>query len=151
MIYSLLGSVILILVGQGALTTLSFDTEIISYVYGGKQSDMYFKKADNNKTLIIKAKKEFNPSNLLIITRNRKYAFDLKYSSNPDGFIDIKHGVINRSYKLIKSTPSFKIFEGNSSLRILGRDILVNGKKSSGKTYASKGARLFINKSEVRF
>jgi len=149
MIYSLIGSVILILVGNRSLTTLSFDSEIISYVYGGKQSDLYFKKADQNKTLIIKAKKEFSGSNLLIITRDRKYAFDLKYSQAPDGFLDIKHGVINRSYKLIKSNQLFKIYEGNSSLRILGKDIFVNGSKSSGKAYASKGARLFINNSEV--
>ncbi len=150
MIFSLLGSVILILVGNSSLTTLSFDTEIVSFVYGGKQSDIYFKKAHNNKTLIIKAKKSFDPSNLLVVTRRRKYAFDLKYSKKPDGFLDIKHGVINRSYKLILDKKRFKVFEGNTSLRILGKGITVNNQKINGKAYASKGARLFINKKEVR-
>ncbi len=151
MIYSLLGSVILILVGNQSLTTLSFDSEIISYIYGGKQSDIYFNKAHHNKTLVLKAKKDFNPSNLLVVTRKRKYAFDLRFSKSSDGFLDIKHGIINRAYKLILEGANYKVFEGSTSLKVLGENISVNNKKINKRTYVSKGARLFINNKEVRF
>src|SRR5690606_27474813 len=99
------------------LTTLSFDSEILSYLYGGGQEEMFFQVTNNHKTLAIKPKMEGDYSNLLVITKNRKYYFDLKQDQkNPHQFIEVKDGIANHALTKKVKTKDYEILEGDNSL-----------------------------------
>ena len=130
------------------LTTLSFDSEIVSFMYGGSKQDVYFKVTNNRKTLAIKPKTEGQLSNLLVITKQRKYYFDLSQNqTDPHKFIEVKHGVINHAMKQLVKMPLYEILEGDSSVLFInkGKDALVNTRKVKRKDYFSKGVPLIVN------
>jgi len=125
------------------LTTLSFESEIQSYLYGGSQQEMFFQVANNHKTLAIKPKMEGGYSNLLVITKTRKYYFDLKYDKDkPHQFIEIKDGVANYALTKKVTAKDYEILEGDNSLLFINRkksEIEINGMKVKQREYLSKG------------
>lgn len=125
------------------LTTLSFDSEIESYLYGGSPEEMFFQVANNHKTLAMKPKLEGSYSNLLIITKNRKYYFDLEHSvQNPHQFIEVKDGVMNHALTKKIQNKDYEILEGDNSLLFINRKasvVDVNGMKVKSREYLSKG------------
>ena len=148
-IYILLNHVATIFLGLNVLTTLSFDSEVQSYLYGGGKDDIFIQLTSNQKTLALKSKVDGDLSNLLVVTKKRKYYFDLKNSkSNPHQFLEIRHGVANMSVKEIMKTKKFEIMEGKTSILVINKskkDIDVNGIKVSTKEYFSKGVPIYLD------
>lgn len=125
------------------LTTLSFDSEIQSYLYGGSQEEIFFQVTNNHKTLAIKPKMEGDFSNLLVITRNGKYYFDLKHDRlSPHQFIEVKNGVMNHALTKKVKTKDYEILEGDNSVLFINNsshEVKVNGMKIKHREYLSKG------------
>ena len=65
--YILANHITTLFLSLNLLTTLSFDSEIISYLYGGSKEDVFFKVTNNNRTLAIKPLTDGSFSNLLVI------------------------------------------------------------------------------------
>ena len=151
--YILSGQITALLLSINLLTTLSFDSEVLSYFYGGDRNDIFIELTNNQKTLAIKAKREGIKSNMLVITRSGKFYFSVSEDEkNPHQFLEIKQGQINHGMKLLKANPSFEIWEGASSLMVARRgkeELNVNGVKVLEKEYFSKGPALFINSMKV--
>lgn len=76
--YILMNQITTLFLSLNLLTTLSFDSEIVSYLYGGSKQEMFFQLTNNIRTLAIKPLMEGSFSNLLVITKEHKYYFDLK-------------------------------------------------------------------------
>ncbi|MEI8348014.1 MAG: TrbG/VirB9 family P-type conjugative transfer protein, partial [Pseudomonadota bacterium] len=120
--YILLGHIATIFLSLNVVTTLSFDSEITSYLYGGAKEELFTETADNMKTLALKPKKEGISSNLLVITKNRKYYFYLRYDqANPHQFLEIKQGSVSSSMKKLMAGNDFDIMEGESSLLLINK------------------------------
>ena len=140
-------------VSLGLLTTLSFDSEVTSYLYGGSKEDLFIKVTNNHKTIAIKPMSEGINSNLLVITKNRKYYFDVKYNKNkPHQFIEVKQGQINHGMKKVISKKSFDLLEGTSSVMVINKKrkrLSVNKKKIKKKGHFSKGVPIFIEGKRV--
>ena len=146
--YILMNQVTTLFLSLNLLTTLSFESEVISFMYGGSEQDVYFKVTKNRKTLAIKPKIEGKLSNLLVITKQRKYYFDLSHSvNNPHQFVEVKHGVINHAMKKLVIKPGYEILQGDSSILYInrGRPKVINGKQVKTKEYFSKGVPLIVN------
>jgi hypothetical protein len=144
MIFHILGNQITTLfLSFNLLTTLSFDSEIQSYLYGGSQEEVFFQVTNNHKTLAIKPRLDGQLSNLLVITKHRKYYFDLKLAkSSPHQFIEVKDGVANHALKKKLQTPQYEILEGDHSLLFINRgkdEVQINGMKIKHREYLSKG------------
>jgi hypothetical protein len=132
------------------LTTISFDSEIRSYLFGGSKNDITLELANNNKTLALKAKKKDVDTNLLVVTSKNKYYFHVKISeNNSHQFIEVYDGEINNSYSKIKETKDYDLFEGLSSIFIVNKSndkIRVNELEvTKGKLYLSKGVPIILN------
>lgn len=132
-----------IFLGLNLLTTLSFDSEIQSYLYGGSQEEMFFQVTNNHRTLAIKPKMDGMYSNLLVITKRNKYYFDLKHAqSSPHQFIEIKDGVMNHALTKKLKTHDYEILEGDNSMLFINNkssEVMVNGMKVKHREYLSKG------------
>lgn len=135
------------------LTTLSFDSEILSYLYGGSQEEMFFQVTNNHKTLAIKPKMEGDYSNLLVITKNRKYYFDLKQDQkNPHQFIEVKDGIANHALTKKVKTKDYEILEGDNSLLFINSrpsEVSINGLKVRHREYLSKGVPILYEGSRI--
>jgi len=131
------------------LTTLSFDSEIISYLYGGSKQEIFFQITNNNRTLAIKPLMEGNHSNLLIITKERKYYFDLKMAeSNSHQFIEVKDGLGSHALSKKIKIKEYEILEGQSSILFINNlkeTVLVNSIRVKQKEYFSKGVPIILN------
>jgi len=153
--YMLLNQVASVFLSLNVLTTLTFDSEVQSYLYGGSQTDLFVQLTNNSRTLALKSKTEGELSNLLVITKNRKFYFDLKLDKHhPHQFVEVKHGLINMSSKSIVKNKRFEILEGKTSLTILNKskkEIQVNGLKVKTKDYFSKGVPIFIDGARVLY
>lgn len=125
------------------LTTLSFDSEIQSYLYGGSQEEMFFQVTNNHRTLAIKPKMDGIYSNLLVITKNHKYYFDLKFSKDhPHQFIEVKDGVMNHALTKKINARDYEILEGDNSTLFINNkksEVTVNGIRVKHREYLSKG------------
>jgi hypothetical protein len=148
----LLNQITTLFVGLNLLTTLSFESEIKSFYYGGNKDDVYLKTTDS-RTLLIKPYRVDALSNLLVVTQKRKYYFVLSYDqANPHGFIEVRHGVMNHALKKKIETTDYEILEGESSLLFINRratEIDVNGIKVNKREYFSKGVPLLIEKKRI--
>jgi type IV secretory pathway VirB9-like protein len=142
-------------VSLGLLTTLSFDSEITSYMYGGAQEDLFIKVTNNRKTLALKPKGEKLNSNLLIITKERKFYFNVRHSKdNPHEFIEVKSGQINHAMKKILSTVNYDLLEGVSSFLVINKNkksLNVNNIMITKKKYLSKGVPIFIGGKRILY
>jgi hypothetical protein len=132
------------------LTTISFDGEIRSYLFGGSKNDITLELANSNKTLALKAKKKDIDTNLLVVTSKNKYYFHVKISeNNSHQFIEVYDGEINNSYSKIKETKDYDLFEGLSSIFIVNKSndkMRVNELEvTKGKLYLSKGVPIILN------
>lgn len=144
----LLNQMTTLFLGLNLLTTMTFDSEIQSYLYGGGKDDVFFQVTNNQRTLAIRPKMEGDFSNLLVITRKRKYYFNLKYDkSSAHQFIEIKDGVMNHALSKKLSNLSYDIFEGDNSILFVNkrdRDVSLNDKKVKRSDYFSKGVPLIL-------
>jgi len=150
MIFSVLPTTITTLfLSANLITTLSFKDDVRTFIYGGTKDEIFTELANNNKTLVIKAKKKGLDTNLIIVTAKNRYYFKIMESEKfPHQFIEIEDGMINSSFKKIKETSTFELFEGNSSVMVVSKNkegIDVNGVQVLSKDYFSKGVPLFIN------
>jgi hypothetical protein len=151
--YILLDQVTKLFVSLGLLTTLSFDSQITSYLYGGSKEDLFISVTNNMRTLTLKPKREGVNSNLLVITKNRKYYFDINYSeSNPHKFIEVKSGQINHGMRKLFSINGVDVLEGQSSVLLINnnkKSVQVNGQKVAKKKYLSKGVPIFLENKRI--
>ena len=131
------------------LTTLSFDSEIESYLYGGSQEEMFFQVTNNHKTLAMKPKMEGGYSNLLVITKDRKYYFDLKYDKDkPHQFVEVKDGVVNFALTKKITKSDYELLEGDNSILFINRknsEVNVNGITVKQREYISKGVPIVVD------
>lgn len=139
----LLNQITTLFLSLNLLTTLTFDSEVQSYLYGGSPEEMFFQVTNNHRTLAIKPKLEGNYSNLLIITKKGKYYFDLKHSETaPHQFIEVRDGVMNHALTKKTLTKEYEILEGDNSLLFINHkssEVTVNGMKIKARDYLSKG------------
>jgi len=146
--YILMNQITTLFLSLNLLTTLSFDSEVVSYLYGGSQEDVFFNVTNNNKTLAIKPKSDGKLSNLLVITKQRKFYFDLSMSEKqPHQFIEVKNGLINHGFKKKIETKDFEILEGSSSLLFINKKdkaVELNKQKVKDKVYISKGVPILL-------
>ncbi len=131
------------------LTTLTFDSEITGFYHGFSDKELFTKLANNQRTLVLQAKREGISSNLLVVTRGGKFLFHYSVDEkNPHEFVEIKQGAINHGMKFLKSYPSFDLWEGSTSYMILNKEkneIEINGIKVKGREFFSKGTPLIMN------
>lgn len=139
----LLNQMTTVFLGLNLLTTLSFDSEIQSYLYGGSQEELFFQVTNNHKTLAIKPKMDGTYSNLLVITKNSKYYFNLKQAKeNPHQFVEVKNGVMNHALTKKIKTKNYEILEGDNSILFINNkssEVTVNGMRIKHREYLSKG------------
>lgn len=145
----LANQITMIFLNLGLLTTLSFDSEIVSYMYGGGAEEVYFKVANKNRTLVIKPTLKADYSNLLVVTSDAKYYFDLRSSeARPHQFVEIRRGQINKAMKIILETSKFKLLEGDASILIVNKTngvLKVNEFEVKRKLYLGKGIPVFVD------
>lgn len=146
--YVLMNQITTIFLCLNVLTTLTFDSEIKAFYYGGSKEDVFLQETDN-RTLLIKPKRSDKLSNLLVVTLKRKYYFQLDYDAvNHHNFIEVKHGVSNHGLVKKHSGPGYEVMEGNSSLLFInksGTEQVVNGIKVKNREYISKGVPVLLN------
>ena len=141
--YILLNQITTMFLSMNLLTTLTFDSEIQSYLYGGAKEEMFFQVTNNFKTLAMKPKMEGGLSNLLVITKKSKYYFDLKIEkSNTHQFIEVFDGRMTHSLTKKVENKDYEILEGDRSILLVNkkdRPVTVNGIVVKNKEYFSKG------------
>jgi hypothetical protein len=141
--YVLLNQITTVFLSFNLLTTLTFESEIQNYLYGGSPEEMFFQVTNNHRTLAIKPKLEGHFSNLLVITKKGKYYFDLKHSEkDPHQFVEVKDGIMNHALTKKLQTKDYEILEGDQSLLFInnkGAEVVVNGMKVKTREYLSKG------------
>lgn len=141
--YILLNHLTTLFLSANLLNTLSFESEIQSYLYGGSKEEIFIQVTNGHKTLALKPLMQGNLSNLLVITKNRKYYFDLiQDEKSPHQFIEVKDGLLSHALKKIVSTKDYELLEGESSMLFVNRkdsEVTVNGLKVDRREYLSKG------------
>ena len=150
MIFSILPNTISALfLSANLITSLTFKDEVRSFIYGGPKEEVFSELANNNKTLVMKAKKKDIDTNLIIVTTKNRYYFSVKsvdkYSHQ---FIEVEDGAINSTFRKIKETDSFQIYEGMTSLMVVNKSkspLIVNGVEVTAKEYFSKGTPLILD------
>lgn len=150
MIFSILPtSITTLFLSMNLITTLTFKDDVRSFIYGGTKEEVFTELANNNKTLVIKAKKKGLDTNLIIVTAKNRYYFNVKETiNNSHQFIEVEDGEINTSFRKIKETEIYDLFEGSSSVMVVSKKrngISVNGEIVTSKDYFSKGTPLFID------
>lgn len=150
MIFSILPNTITSLfLSANLITSLTFKDEVRSFIYGGVKEEVFSELANNNKTLVIKAKKKDIDTNLIIVTTKNRYYFSVKGTNKySHQFIEIEDGAINSNFKKIKETDNYEIFEGMTSLMVVNKSknpVIVNGVEVSAKEYFSKGTPLILD------
>ncbi len=151
--YILFNHITTLFLSLNLLTTLSFDSEITSFMYGGNQDDLFTKVTNNSRTLALKLKEGNISSNLLVITKNRKYYFNIVHGEDrPHQFVEVRDGQINHALKEIRSFKKFDILEGQTSILVINKNktpIVINNRKIKTKEYFSKGVPLFIGDKRI--
>ncbi len=150
--YILMNQITTLFLSVNLLTTLSFDSEVVSYLYGGSKEEMFFSVTNNNKTLALKPLTEKDLSNLLVITKQRKYYFNLRVGGNAHQFIEVKHGTINHAFKKFVDKEGFEVLEGSSSILFINkkdRSVRLNEQVVKDKAYISKGVPLILEGTRV--
>ncbi|MFA6236265.1 MAG: hypothetical protein WC635_02970 [Bacteriovorax sp.] len=131
------------------LTTMSFNDDIRSFIYGGNKEEVFLEVSNNNKTLVMKAKKKDINTNMLVVTNKNKYYFHVKLDeSTPHQFIEINDGEINSAFKKVIEKDTYEILQGTSSLLIVNKTknpVTVNGIKVISKDYFSLGVPIILN------
>lgn len=150
MIFSILPTTITTLfLSANLITTLSFKDDVRTFIYGGTKEEIFTELANNNKTLVLKAKKKGIETNLIVVTSKNRYYFKVMESDKfPHQFIEVEDGMINTNFRKIKETTNYDLFEGNNSVMVVSKKkegIDVNGVSVLAKEYFSKGAPLFID------
>jgi type IV secretory pathway VirB9-like protein len=147
--YILMNQITTLFLSLNLLTTLSFDSEVISYLYGGSKEEIFFQVTNNNRTLAIKPMMDGSYSNLLVITKERKYYFDLKQTNEKSHqFIEIKDGVASHALTKKIKTKDYEILEGQSSVLFVNntaQELIVNSIKVKQREYFSKGVPIILN------
>lgn len=148
--YILANQISTLFLSMHLLTTLTFEGEIRSYLYGGSKDDITLELANNNKTLAVKAKKKDIDTNLLVVTSKNKYYFHVKTTeNNSHQFVEVYDGEINNSYSKIRETKDYDLYEGASSVFVVNKSkekMRTNEMDvSKGKLYLSKGVPIILN------
>lgn len=150
--YILLNQVAMLFVSMNVLTTLTFDSEIKAFYYGGGKEEVFIKETDG-KTLLIKPYRVDSLSNLLVVTQKRKFYFQLTHDGKEvHKFIEVKHGVINHALKKKLETKDFEILEGGTSILFINKrpsEINVNGRRIKSREYLSKGVPIFVENNRI--
>lgn len=151
--YILMNQITTLFLSLNLLTTLSFDSEIVSYLYGGSKQEMFFQVTNNNRTLAIKPLMEGSFSNLLVITKEHKYYFELKLTEkNPHQFVEVKDGIASHALTKKIKTKEFEILEGQASILFINnsnKEVLVNNISVKHREYFSKGVPLIVDGKRV--
>jgi hypothetical protein len=147
--YILANQITSLFLSMNLLTTLSFSDDIRSFIYGGNKDEVFLEVSNNNKTLVIKAKKKDINTNMLVATSKNKYYFHVKLDeANPHQFVEVYDGEINSAFKKIMDKETYEIMQGGSSLLFVNKTkspIIVNEQKVLSKEYFSLGIPIIVN------
>lgn len=147
--YILSNQITSLFLSMNLLTTMSFSDDIRFYIYGGNKDEVYLETSNNNKTLVMKAKKKEINTNMLVVTSKSKYYFHVSLDeTTPHQFIEINDGEINSTFKKILEKENYEILQGGSSLLFVNKTkipITVNGQKIQSKDYFSLGVPIIVN------
>ncbi len=147
--YILSNQIASLFLSMNLLTTLSFDSEVQAFYYGGDKQELFIELTNNQRTLALKPRREGLSSNMLVITKGGKFYFHLSIDEkSPHEFIEVKQGQINQGMKFLKKYPTFEIWEGSTSLMILNKgkeELEINGIKVRDKEFFSKGTPIILN------
>jgi hypothetical protein len=133
-------------------STLVFN-EPIEYVSLGKNKDVEVVRSQNHKILIIQSKGNIERSNMIVITKNHHYQFNVSTRDNDfHSLVYVYPGEINQTFIKKEETAKFRILEGDQSILFQNKtnEILhVNGVKVRREEYFSKGAPIMIENDRV--
>ena len=135
-------------------TSMTFESEVSTYIYGGQSSEVSITLANNKKTLIIKANKKPIDTTMSVFVKGIEYAFRVKYTDtiNNQWHLHIFPAKINSIYKLITKNEDYSLMEGTNSLLLINNKkipLIVNDEQVKTRTYLSKGAPVFINEKRI--
>lgn len=150
--FILIGHIATVFLTMNFLTTLSFEKEVTSFMYGGNEKDIFISLSNKGKTLVIKPKMKNIDSNLLVITKDKKFYFHMKYGGKSEHqFVEVKRGEINSNYRKMVSSPGFELLEGKTSVLFINKGMRtrVNGQEVMRKSYFSKGVPIFMNNKRI--
>lgn len=135
-----------------APTTLVFQGPI-EYVSAGKNGDFSITRSNNQKILVIQPLKEITGTNMVVITKDEHYQFQLKTTDlNFHSFVYIYPGTVNKTFVKKIDNSDLRILEGDSSILLQNKregPIIVNGKNVEREEYFSKGVPLIIEGKRV--
>lgn len=135
-------------------TTLVFD-EPVEYVSAGKEGDFDLHRANNQKILVIRPLKEFNETDMIVITKNHHYQFKIKSPAQGEkshSFIYLHEGEINRSFIKKLETENYRILEGDTSILVQNKKkgpLVVNEQVIDRQGHFSKGSPVMIGNQRV--
>jgi hypothetical protein len=135
-------------------TTLVFD-EPVEYVSAGKEGDFDLHRANNKKILVVRPLKEFNETDMIVITKDHHYQFKIKSplaGEKTHSFIYLHEGEINRSFVKRVETENYKVLEGDTSTLIQNKKkepLTVNEQVVDREGYFSKGSPILIGNLRV--
>jgi len=130
------------------LTAITFPSRVHDYV-GGTEGDFKIYELNKKRSLVIEPKRKDINRNFIVFNQKGKYHFNIKYddlNSNKD--IEIKEAKKCNIYTLIKSMPSFQLFDCPKSILFvnkLNKSQTVNGSEIQHKMYLSKGPPVYLN------
>lgn len=154
LIYTFTSAIVTLLVSLKFATVIEFESPVLSYVYGGSESDILIDLLSNDKILSIKPRIDQINSNLLVITKNGKFNFTIKTDNlNPHKFVTIKYSKIDELYKIKANLEDFTLLEGETTLKIIPKKppLNVNEEEIISSRIFPKGAPLFINGKSFNF
>jgi hypothetical protein len=149
-IFALITSLILLSISPNLPTTFTFE-EPIEYFGLGNEGDFSTYLSKNKKILVVTPKIATFKVPLVILSNDFSYQIILKNESNSPPVYFIKKGKKEKSYSLLKTTPSYRLLEGAySNLLYLNSDADVNGiLTKKGKIYLPKGSQIFLNREKI--
>lgn len=86
--YILSNQIASLFLSMNLLTTLSFDSEVQAFYYGGDKQELFIELTNNQRTLALKPRREGLSSNMLVITKGESFIFI---------FLSMKRALMNLS------------------------------------------------------
>jgi hypothetical protein len=149
-IFALITSLILLNISPNLPTTFTFE-EPIDYYSLGNEGDFSTYLSKNKKILVVNPKIQNFKVPLVVLTKDFSFQITLKSEPQSPPIYFIKIGKKNNSYSLLKSTPDFRLLEGQNSLLLyLNKDSTLNDiPTKKGKIYLGKGGSLYLGGEKI--
>jgi hypothetical protein len=111
-LFTLLNITTYLFLTYGSPTTFKFDSPI-EFVSISNESDYFKYQSRDKKILVLKPTKEKIDSNVVVITKNNTYTFNLHSSHEKSPILyEVLYGAKSASYRVEKSNDDYEILSG---------------------------------------